>query len=144
MAKKKTSENTIVQNRKARFDFHISDTYEAGVSLMGWEVKSLRAGKVQLVDSYVFLRDDQAWLLNTQIQPLPTASTHFVAEPTRPRRLLLNRKEIIALQDACDQKGYTAVALALYWKGHLVKCSVGLAKGKQQHDKRDAEKNRDW
>lgn len=142
--KKKTPDNVIVQNRKARFDYHISETFEAGVSLMGWEVKSLREGKVQLVDSYVFLKNGEAWLLNTQIQPLPTASTHFVTEPNRQRRLLLNRKELTKLQESCDQKGYTAIALSLYWKNHLVKCSVAIGKGKQQHDKRDTEKNRDW
>ncbi len=142
--KKKVPDNVIVQNRKARFDYHIGEIVEAGVSLMGWEVKSLREGKVQLVDSYVFFKNGEAWLLNAQIQPLPTASTHFVTEPTRPRKLLLKAKEISKLQAECEQKGHTAVALSLYWKGHLVKCSIATAKGKQQHDKRETEKNRDW
>lgn len=146
MAKKKpkTPDNTICQNKKARFDYHISEKFEAGVSLQGWEVKSLRAGKGQISDCYVFFKNGEAFLLNAQIQPLACASTHFVTEPGRYRKLLLNRKEIAKLSQAVDQKGYTVVCTALYWKNHLVKAAIGLAKGKADHDKRDAQKERDW
>lgn len=145
MAKKpKKPSNTIAQNKKARFDFHIEDRIEAGVQLEGWEVKSLREGKVQLTDSYVIFKNGEAWLLGAQIQPLLTVSTHFVADPTRTRKLLLKRRELADLQIATEQKGYTVVATDLYWKSHLVKCKIGLAKGKQAHDKRATEKERDW
>lgn len=145
MAKKpKKPSNTIAQNKKARFDYHIEDSIEAGLALQGWEVKSCREGKVQLTDSYVIFKNGEAWLLGAQIQPLPTTSTHFVADPTRTRKLLLNRKEIARLQIAVEQKGYAVVATDLYWKSHLVKCKVGLAKGKKAHDKRATEKERDW
>lgn len=145
MAKKpKTSSNTIAQNKRARFDYHLEETIEAGLQLQGWEVKSLRAGKAQLTDSYVIFKDGEAWLLGAQIQPLPTASTHFVVDPTRTRKLLLKDREIARLQAATEQKGYTIVATELYWKGHLVKCRIALAKGKKLHDKRATEKERDW
>lgn len=145
MAKqKKSNPNTIAQNKRARFDYHISETFEAGLELMGWEVKSLRAGKGQLTDSYVFFKNGEAFLLNAQIQPLLSASTHFVTEPTRARRLLLNRKEITKLRQAAEAQGYTVIALSIYWKNHLVKCQIGLGKGKAQHDKRETEKQRDW
>ncbi|MFT6220887.1 MAG: SsrA-binding protein [Candidatus Endobugula sp.] len=145
MAKKqKTSENTIAQNKRARFDYHIEEQFEAGLSLQGWEVKSLRAGKGQITDSYVFLKNGEAWLLNVQIQPINTISTHFVVEPNRQRKLLLNRKEIRKLEVATEQKGHTVVALALYWKGHMVKCKIAIAGGKKQHDKRQSEKEKDW
>ena len=142
--KKKALDNTIAQNKKARFDYFIQETFEAGVALQGWEVKSLREGKVQLTDSYVIFKNGEAWLLGAQIQPLLSASTHFVTDPTRTRKLLLKRKEIAKLRIATEQKGLTVVATALYWKGHLVKCAIALAKGKQSHDKRETEKNRDW
>lgn len=141
---KKSNPNTIAQNKRARFDYHISETYEAGLELMGWEVKSLREGKGQLTDSYVFFKNGEAFLLNAQIQPLLSASTHFVTEPNRSRRLLLHRKEIAKLRQAAEQQGYTVIALSIYWKNHLVKCQIGLGKGKQQHDKRETEKQRDW
>lgn len=142
--KKKAPSNTIAQNKKARFDYQIQDTIEAGISLLGWEVKSCREGKVQLVDSYVLFKSGEAFLLGAQIQPLQTVSTHYVTDPTRTRKLLMNRKEINRLQTATEQKGYTVVATSLYWKGHLVKCGVSLGKGKQAHDKRATEKERDW
>ncbi len=142
--KKKTPDNTIAQNKKARFDYQFLDTYEAGIALQGWEVKSLREGKVQLTDSYVIFKNGEAWLLGAQIQPLLSASTHYVTDPTRTRKLLLNRKELANLQIATEQKGLTVVCTALYWKGHLVKCAIALAKGKQSHDKRATEKERDW
>lgn len=141
---KKPSGNTIALNKKAKFDFALQDRVEAGLSLQGWEVKSLRQGKVQLTDTYVLFKNGEAWLLGAHISPLPTASTHFVTDPTRTRKLLLNRKEIAKLQAAAEQKGYTVVATALYWKKHLVKCEVALGKGKQEHDKRETEKERDW
>ncbi len=145
MAKKpKTTDNTIAQNKRARFDYHLSDPIEAGLVLHGWEVKSLREGKGQLTDSYVMFKDGEAWLLGAQIQPLNTASTHVIADPTRTRKLLLSRRELSKLQIAVEQKGFTVVATALYWKRHLVKCKIALAKGKQSHDKRATEKERDW
>jgi len=145
MAKKKPqNSNTIAQNKKARHDFFIQEKFEAGVALSGWEVKSLRAGKGQLTDSYVIFKDGEAWLFGSQIQPLPQASTHFVTDPQRTRKLLLNRREISKLVEATEQKGHTVVATALYWKKHLVKCEIAIAKGKQLHDKRETEKERDW
>lgn len=147
MAKKgksKTPSNNIAQNKKARFDYFLVEKFEAGIQLQGWEVKSLRAGKAQLTDSYVFFKNGEAFLLNTQIQPLKTASTHYVCEPTRYRKLLMHSKEIAKLSTYADQKGHTVVATALYWKRHMVKVEVCIAKGKQLHDKRQTEKERDW
>ena len=142
--KKQAGGNTIALNKRAKFDYHLEERLEAGIALLGWEVKSLRAGKVQLTDSYVIFKDGEAWLLGAQISPLPTASTHFVTDPIRTRKLLLKRRELSKLQQAAEQKGYTVVATALYWKAHLVKVEVALGKGKQQHDKRETEKERDW
>ena len=147
MAKKNSQKNngsTIAQNKKARFDYELSDRFEAGIALLGWEVKSARAGKVQLTDGYVFLKNGEAWLFGTQFTPLQTVSTHYVIDPTRSRKLLLNRRELNRLEESASQKGYTVVATSLYWKAHLIKCEIALAKGKQQHDKRETEKNRDW
>jgi len=141
---KNKQSNTIAQNKRARFDYFIEEKFEAGLVLSGWEVKSLRAGKAQLTDSYVIFKNGEAWLLGSQIDPLPTVSTHFVVDPTRTRKLLLNRKELAKLQRSAEQLGYTVVATALYWKHHLIKCEVCLAKGKQTHDKRETEKERDW
>lgn len=144
--KKKTGaqNSTIALNKKARHDYFIEERFEAGIALAGWEVKALRAGKGQLTDSYVYFKNGEAWLLGAQIQPLPQASTHFVIDPKRTRKLLLKSREIAKLQLAVEAKGYTVVATALYWKQHLVKCEIALAKGKQQHDKRETEKERDW
>jgi SsrA-binding protein len=142
--KQQAGGSSIAQNKKARFDFFIEDRLEAGLALQGWEVKSLRAGKAQLTDSYVILRDGEAWLLNSHVTPLNTVSTHFIAEPKRVRKLLLNRREIDRLTGLVERKGYTLVALELYWSKNHVKVAVGLAKGKKQHDKRDTEKDRDW
>jgi SsrA-binding protein len=141
---KKSQNNTIAQNKKAHFDYHLEEKFEAGIVLQGWEVKSLRAGKVQLTDSYVLLKNGEAWLIGALITPLQTVSTHYVADPTRTRKLLLSRREIDRLIGATQQKGYTCVCTSLYWKGHLVKASIALAKGKQKHDKRETEKERDW
>ena len=140
----KRSENTIAQNKKAHFDFFIEESFEAGLALEGWEVKSMRAGKAQLTESYVILRDGQAWLLGAHVTALPTASTHVQPDPTRTRKLLLHRNEIDRLIGLVDRRGYTLVALELYWKKGKAKLAVGLAKGKKQHDKRAAEKDRDW
>jgi len=141
----KTSQGgTIALNKRAKFDFFIEERFEAGIALNGWEVKSLRAGKGQLTDSYVIFKDREAWLLGSQIQPLATVSTHFVSDPIRTRKLLLRHRQLQELREAVEQKGYTVVATALYWKNHLVKCEIALAKGKKLHDKRDTEKDRDW
>ncbi len=146
MAKKKGSRpsNVIAQNKRARFDYHLSDTFEAGVALLGWEVKSLRMGKADLADSYVLMKDGEAFLLGAHITPLATASTHFVTDPTRTRKLLLHRKELARIHAAVSQKGQTCVCTDLHWKGHLVKARLALASGKKAHDKRDTEKERDW
>lgn len=145
MAKKpKITSNIIAQNKKARHDYQLGDKFEAGLVLAGWEVKSLRAGKGQLVDSYVFLKNGEAWLLGAHIEPLNTASTHVVAEPTRTRKLLLNQRELAKLFSATQQDGYTCIALSLYWKKHLIKCEIALGRGKKAFDKRATEKDRDW
>jgi SsrA-binding protein len=135
---------TIALNKKARHDYFIETRYEAGLSLQGWEVKSLRAGKCQLVDSYVLIKDGEAFLLGAHISPLQTTSTHFVTDPTRTRKLLLKERELVDIFNAVQQKGYTCVCTAMYWKRHLVKCEIALAKGKAEHDKREVEKERDW
>tara|TARA_B110000503_G_scaffold51340_2_gene82890 strand:- start:1536 stop:2018 length:483 start_codon:yes stop_codon:yes gene_type:complete len=142
--KAKTSDNTIAQNKRARFDYHLLDTFEAGVALSGWEVKALRAGKVQLTDSYVLMKNGEAFLLGSQITPLDTVSTHYVTSPTRTRKLLLHRQELGRINLAISAKGQTCVCTSLYWKGHLVKARIALASGKREHDKRDTERNRDW
>ena len=145
MTKKKSkSPNTIMQNKKATFDFFIEEKFEAGVSLMGWEVKSLRAGRGQLKESYVILDKNEVWLFGAHISPLVSASTHVVADPVRRRKLLLHRREINRLVGSIDRKGYTAVALSMYWKNGKIKLQIGLAKGKHQFDKRATEKQRDW
>lgn len=142
--KPKVADNTIALNKRARFDYHIDETFEAGLALTGWEVKSLRAGKVQITDTYVLIRNGEAFLVGASITPLDTVSTHFVADPTRTRKLLLHKKELAKLVAATQQKGMTCVCTALYWKGHLVKAKIGLARGKQSHDKRQDKKDRDW
>jgi len=142
--KKKQTDSSIAQNKRARHDYHIVEKFEAGLALQGWEVKSLRAGKAQLTDSYVFLKNGEAFLIGAHITPLNTVSTHYVTDPTRTRKLLLHEKELSRLFNGVNQKGYTCVATALYWKRHLVKCEIALAKGKQAHDKRESEKDRDW
>lgn len=142
--KSKQNDNTIAQNKKARFEFFIEDTFEAGIVLQGWEVKSLRAGKAQLSDSYVLIRDGEAWLANALITPLTTASTHIVPAPQRDRKLLLNKAELNKLIGSVERKGYTLVPLTMYWICGNAKLKVALAKGKQTHDKRASTKDRDW
>ncbi|MFC6632947.1 SsrA-binding protein SmpB [Microbulbifer taiwanensis] len=146
MAKKKKAptSNTIALNKKAKHDYFIEEKFEAGLEMQGWEVKSCREGKAQLTDSYVIFKNGEAWLLGARIQPLPSASTHFVTEPDRTRRLLLNKRELAKLIAAVEQKGHAVVATALYWKKHLIKCEIALGKGKAKHDKRETEKSRDW
>jgi SsrA-binding protein len=144
MAKKSDQPSSIAQNKKARFDYFIEERLEAGLALQGWEVKSMRAGKAQLTDAFVILREGEAWLLGSHIAPLNTASTHVTPDPKRIRKLLLNRREIDRLTGLVDRKGYTLIALELYWSKNRAKLAVGLAKGKKQHDKRDTEKDRDW
>jgi len=141
---KKSESNTIVLNKKARHDFSLADRFEAGIVLEGWEVKSLRAKKVQIRDSYVFIKNGEAWLSSTVITPLETASTHIHPEPQRMRKLLLHRDEITKLISAVERKGYTLVATAMYWKKGRAKLEIALAKGKKEHDKRASEKDRDW
>lgn len=146
MAKKKPqkNDNVIARNKRAGFDYHLLETFEAGVSLTGWEVKSLRMGKADIGDSYVLIKDGEAYLLGAHITPLETASTHFVTDPTRTRKLLLHKKELARILAGTAQKGLTCVCTQLYWKGHLVKARIALAQGKKAHDKRDTEKDRDW
>ncbi len=134
----------IAENRRARFDYFIEERYEAGLVLEGWEVKALRAGKAQITEAYVFLRNGEVFLTGAHLTPLKTTSTHVVAEPTRTRKLLLNKREIAHLVGAVERKGYTIVPLELYWQRGKAKLRIGLAKGKQQHDKRATEKERDW
>ncbi len=142
--KPKVTGNTIALNKKARHDFFLEDKTEAGVSLLGWEVKSLRAGKCQLLDSYIVFHKGEAWLTGALITPLDQASTHVVANPRRERKLLLHRREIERLMQKVQAKGYTCVCTALYWKNHCVKAEIALAKGKQTHDKRATAKDKDW
>lgn len=143
-SKRKTPPGTIAVNRRARHDYHLEERFEAGIALEGWEVKSLREGKVQLVDSYVLIKNGEAWLFGANITPLTSASTHVVPDPQRSRKLLLHAREIARIHEATQQKGYTCIATSLYWKGHRVKCELALAKGKKQHDKRATEKAREW
>ena len=134
----------IARNKKARYEYFIEDRFEAGLVLEGWEVKSLRSGKAQITESYVLLKDNEIWLFGSHITPLNTASTHVHADPTRTRKLLLNRSEIDRLIGAVERRGYTLVPLTMYWSKGRAKLEIGLARGKKQHDKRAAEKDRDW
>ena len=141
---KKSSPGSIAQNRRARHDYFVEDKFEAGLMLMGWEVKSIRDGKVQLAEAFVQIHQGEAYLAGCNITPLLSASTHVIAEPQRMRKLLLHAKELSRLFIASQQKGYTIVPLALYWKGSKVKCEIALGKGKKQHDKREATREKDW
>ncbi|HHJ39720.1 MAG: SsrA-binding protein [Methylothermaceae bacteria B42] len=142
--KKKTAGNVIAVNRQAQHDYFIEETFEAGLVLEGWEVKSLRAGRVNLKESYVLIKNGEAWLFGAHISPLPSASTHINPDPTRTRKLLLKKQELNKLIGHVERRGYTLVPLKLYWKKNLVKLEIGLAKGKKLHDKRATEKERDW
>jgi SsrA-binding protein len=144
MAKSETPQKLIAENRRARFDYFIEERLEAGLALEGWEVKAMRAGRAQLAEAYVYIRKAEAFLIGAHIAPLNTASTHKIADPVRTRKLLLNRSELDRLIGAVERRGFTLVPLELYWKQGRAKLQLGLAKGKKQHDKRAAEKDRDW
>ena len=145
MAKKaKSNSNQIAANKRARFDYQIDQTFEAGLQLLGWEVKSIRAGKANLTDTYVVIRRGEAYLLNALITPLDSASTHVIADPTRSRKLLLHRKELAVIHGMLAQKGHACIPLEMYWKGPLVKLNIGLARWKKQHDKRETIRDREW
>ncbi|MEX2151131.1 MAG: SsrA-binding protein SmpB [Steroidobacteraceae bacterium] len=144
MADKDEAEGRIAVNRRARYDYFIEERFEAGVALLGWEVKSLRAGRLQLQEAYVLLKADEAWLFGAHVSPLPTASTHVLPDPTRSRKLLMHRRQIDALVGAVERKGRTIVPLAMYWKNGRAKLEIGLARGKKEHDKRDHTRERDW
>lgn len=147
MSKKSTSKKqngTIAQNRKARHEYFLEDRFEAGISLQGWEVKSIRQGKVNLSDSYVILKDGEAYLFGAQIQALNSASSHVICDPERSRKLLLHTRELAKLVGLKERDGYTLIATAMYWKACWVKLEFHLAKGKKSFDKRDDIKDRDW
>jgi SsrA-binding protein len=135
---------SIAQNKKAFHDYFIEEKYEAGLALQGWEVKSIRAGRANLKEAYVVLKGAEVYLIGSHISALPTASTHVVPDPTRTRKLLLHAEEIRRLIGKVERAGYTMVPLDLHFKGGRIKLEIGLAKGKKQHDKREAEKQRDW
>lgn len=144
MQKKKTPTNTrVADNKKAAFNYFFEERFEAGMVLEGWEVKSLREGKVQLTDGYVVIRNGELFLIGLQIQPLGTASTHISPDKQRTRKLLMHKEEIKRLIGKVEQKGYTLVPVNLHWKNGKVKCEVALAKGKAEHDKRDTIKDRE-
>ncbi len=147
MSKKNNQSNqggTIALNRKARHEYFLQDRFEGGMALQGWEIKSIRQGKANIADSYVIIKDGEAYLFGAVIQPLKSASTHVICDPERSRKLLLNKREINKLIGAKERDGYTMVATAMYWKGPWVKLEFYLAKGKREFDKRDDIKDRDW
>ncbi len=135
---------SIVQNRKAFHDYFVEERYEAGLMLEGWEVKSIRAGRAQITEAYVVVRDSALWLIGAHVSPLPTASAHVTPNPTRTRKLLLHAEEIRKLIGKVEQRGYTLIPLDLHYKGGRIKLEIGLAKGKQQHDKRATERDKQW
>ena len=138
-----TAVPTIAENRRARFDYHIEERYEAGMVLQGWEIKAVRAGQVQLTDGYVVIRDGELYLIGCRINALRSASTHVTPEADRTKKLLMHKEEIKRLIGKVEQKGYTLVPINLHWKAGKVKCEVALAKGKAEHDKRDTIKDRE-
>ena len=135
---------SIVDNKKAFFDYFIEERYEAGIVLNGWEVKAIRAGRAQIKEGYVILKQGELYLIGAHVSALPEASTHVNPDPVRTRKLLLNQDEIKKLVGKIEQRGYTLVPLNLHFKGGRIKLEIGLAKGKKQHDKRDVEKEKDW
>ncbi len=135
---------SIAENKKAFFDYFIEERYEAGLVLVGWEVKAIRANRAQIKEGYVILKQGAFYLIGAHISALPEASTHVVPDPVRTRKLLLHEEEIKKLIGRVEQRGYTLVPLNLHYKGGRIKLEIGLAKGKKQHDKRDAEKEKDW
>ncbi|MBK1723066.1 SsrA-binding protein SmpB [Thiocystis violacea] len=143
-SKKSDSGSTIALNKKAGHDYFIEQRIEAGLALEGWEVKSLRAGRIQLKESYVKILHAEAFLIGAHISALQSASTHVNPDPTRTRKLLLKRPELSRLIGLTERAGYTLIPTAMYWKRGRAKLEIGLAKGKKQHDKRASEKDRDW
>ena len=137
-------QKTIALNKRAKHEYHLEQKVEAGIALQGWELKAIRAGRANIGESYAIVRDGELFLFGSQITPLISASTHVVADAHRTRKLLLHRREIDHLVGRVQRDGYTLVPTALYWKANKVKAELALAKGKQTHDKRDAEKERDW
>ena len=135
---------SIAENRRALYDYHIEERYETGMVLAGWEIKAIRAGQVQLTDGYVLIRDGELFLIGCRINALRSASTHVHPEPDRTKKLLMHKEEIKRLIGKVEQKGFTLVPLNLHYKGGLVKAEIALAKGKAEHDKRHAEKEKDW
>ncbi|BAN97489.1 SmpB protein [Plautia stali symbiont] len=135
---------TIALNKRARHEYFIEEEFEAGMALQGWEVKSLRAGKANISDSYILLSDGEAYLFGSTFQPLAVASSHVVCDPTRNRKLLLNQRELDSLFGRVNREGYTVVALSLYWKNAWAKLKIGVARGKKEHDKRADIKDREW
>ncbi len=135
---------SIADNKKAFHDYFIEERYEAGLVLEGWEVKSIRAGRAQIKEAYVLIKKGELYLIGAHISPLLSASTHILPDPVRTRKLLLNRREIDQLIGKVERAGYALVPLDLHYSKGRVKLSIGLAKGKKQHDKRDTEKERDW
>ncbi|MBO9790699.1 MULTISPECIES: SsrA-binding protein SmpB [Xanthomonas] len=135
---------TIALNKRARHEYHLEERYEAGLALQGWEVKAIRAGRANIVDGYAYVRSGEIYLIGAQITPLIQASTHTVPVERRDRKLLLHRAEIDKVLTRVEREGYTLVPTALYWSSNKVKLEIALAKGKQNHDKRDAAKDRDW
>ena len=135
---------SIIQNRKAFHDYFVEERYEAGLVLEGWEVKSIRAGRANIAEAYVVVRKNALWLLGAHISALQTASTHITPNPTRTRKLLMHAEEIRKLIGKVEQRGYTLIPLDLHYKGGRIKLDIGLAKGKQHHDKRDTERDKQW
>ena len=141
--KQSSGGKTIVLNKKVRRDYFVDERFEAGISLQGWEVKSLRAGKVEIIDSYILLKDGEAYLFGALITPLSSSST-YISEKQRNRKLLLHRVELNKIIGAVERKGFALVPTALYWKNGHVKLEIGVARGKKMHDKRETDKKRDW
>ncbi|GAE49865.1 SsrA-binding protein SmpB [Xanthomonas arboricola] len=139
-----TATNTIALNKRARYEYHLEERYEAGLALQGWEVKAIRAGRANIIDGYAYVRSGEIFLIGAQITPLIQASSHTVPVERRDRKLLLHRREIDKVLSSVERDGYTLVPTALYWSDNKVKLEIALAKGKQNHDKRDAAKDRDW
>ncbi len=135
---------TIALNRRARHDYHLDDRFEAGLALQGWELKAIRAGRANIGESYAIVRGGEMFLFGAQITPLISASTHVVADDRRTRKLLLHRREIDRLSSSLEREGYTLVPTTMYWSHNKVKLELALAKGKQEHDKRDTARDRDW
>lgn len=143
-AKSATANKTIALNKRARHEYHLEERFEAGLVLQGWEVKAIRAGRGNMTDAYAYVRNGEIYLIGAQITPLIQASTHVVAEDRRQRKLLLHRNEIDKLVGRVERDGFTLVPTAMYWSKNKIKLEIALAKGKQNHDKRDAAKDRDW